>query len=354
MSFRPAFATRFINCWLIASRKWGSLRIFKITDKSITSTAGAEFLFKGLRLNIQEVKSTEGIDRCWVEEAQTVSAESWQTLAPTIRKPGSEVWITFNPGEDKDPTFQRYVVNADPSWVVRKVGWEDNPWFPEVLDIERRRDLAVDPEAYDWIWNGHCRKISEAVIFRNRVSVEAFETASDARLHFGADWGFANDPSALVRCWVKDETLFIDYEAFGFGVEIDRLKDEIFDQVPGADTWPIKADSARPETISYVRRQGFNIAAADKWPGSVEDGVEHLRGFKRIVVHERCKHIAQEFRLYSYKVDRVSGDVLPVIADKHNHGIDALRYALDGYIKGKRPMKINPAALSRFGGARAY
>lgn len=335
---------------LLADRidEMGLTSFFKVTDKSITSTAGAEFLFKGLRLNIQEVKSTEGIDRCWVEEAQTVSAESWQTLAPTIRKPGSEVWITFNPGQDTDPTFQRYVLNADPDWIVQKVGWEDNPWFPDVLDIERRRDLAVDPDAYDWIWNGHCRKISEAVIFRNRVSVEPFETPSDARFHFGADWGFANDPTALVRCWIKDDVLYIDHEAFGFGVEIDHLKSDVFDAVPGSQDWPIRADSARPETISYVRRQGFNISPAEKWPGSVEDGVEHLRGFKRIVVHERCKHIAQEFRLYSYKVDRVTGDVLPIIVDKHNHGIDALRYALDGYIQGKRPMVISDAMLNRF------
>ena len=105
------------------------------------------------------------------------------------------------------------------------------------------------------------------------------------------------------------------------------------DSIPGIRAWPIKADCARPETISYLKNRQFNISAADKWPGCVEDGVAQMKACKRIVVHERCRHVAEEFRLYSYKVDRQTGDVLPIIVDKHNHGIDALRYALTGHIR---------------------
>jgi phage terminase large subunit len=87
-------------------------------------------------------------------------------------------------------------------------------------------------------------------------------------------------------------------------------------------------------------KSGFNVKPAHKWSGSVEDGIAHLKSFKEIVIHERCKHIAEEMRLYSYKVDRISGDVLPILVDKHNHCIDALRYSLDGYIRKVEPSKL--------------
>lgn len=316
---------------------------------------GSEFLFKGLRHSIQEIKSTEGIDICWVEEAQSCSLESWQILRPTIRKDGSEIWVSFNPDQDTDPTFG-LVKRPPPDWIVRQVNWQDNPFFGGTLEAERAACFAQDPEAYDWIWEGHCRKITDAVIFRNRVSFEAFEEPPNVQPLQGLDFGFANDPNAFVRCFIQDECLYVTHEAFGYQVEIDdlpkmvagkdgaeaaeleswsRSDDDKWPGVPDAKRWPIKADGARPETISYLSRRGFNVRAAEKWPGSVEDGVAHLKGFKRIVVHERCKHLAQEFRLYSYKTDRVTGETLPVIADKWNHGIDALRYALDGYIMSR-------------------
>lgn len=312
---------------------------FKITDKSIESLTGSEFLFKGLEKSIREIKSLEGIDICWVEEAQSVSNNNWEILIPTIRKEGSEIWVSFNPDDENDATYQRFVVNAQPDWVVVKVGWEDNPWFPSTLDAERRYMLATDPEAYEHVWGGGCRKVSEAIIFGKRVSFETFETPQGVRFHHGADWGFAADPTALVRSFIQDECLFIDQEAFGYGVEIDETP-ALFRSIDSSELWPIKADGARPETISYMRRHGFNIDAAEKWSGSVEDGVAHLKAFKRIIVHERCKHIGQEFRLYSYKVDKQSGDILPIIVDKHNHGIDALRYSLDGYIQRRGAMGV--------------
>lgn len=306
---------------------------FTITETAITSTAGSLFIFKGLRKSIQEIKSLEGIDICWVEEAQSVSAESWAILKPTIRKRGSEIWISFNPAEESDPTYQQFVVNPPPNAIVRKINWDDNPWFPDTLDTERLYLKGIDQEAYDHIWGGNPRTITDAVIFGRRTVVEAFETpATVDRFFYGADWGFAADPTALVRSFIQGKKLFIDQEQFGFGVEIDELP-QLFDSMPGTRAWPIKADGARPETISYMRRAGFNISAADKWPGSVEDGIAHLKGFEQIVIHERCKNMQQERRLYRYKVDPKTGEILPIIVDKHNHGWDAERYALDGYIQ---------------------
>lgn len=326
---------------LLQDQIWnlGLQRRFKITESAITSNTGSLFIFKGLRKSIQEIKSLEGVDLCWIEEAQSVSNESWDILIPTIRKQGSRIWISFNPGEETDPTYQRFVVKPPPDAIVQTVNWEDNPWFPETLDSERRYLQSIDQEAYDHIWGGHPRTITDAVIFGNRTSVEGFETPPDARFFYGADWGFAADPTALVRSFIQGNKLFIDQEQFGFGVEIDELP-QLFDAMPGTRAWPIKADGARPETISYMRRAGFNISAADKWPGSVEDGIAHLKGFEQIVIHERCKNMQQERRLYRYKVDPKTGEILPVIVDKHNHGWDAERYALDGYIQRRGGMGV--------------
>ena len=107
---------------------------------------------------------------------------------------------------------------------------------------------------------------------------------------------------------------------------------QFYDSIPEARKWPIHGDCSRPETISYMARQGFNIDGATKWAGSVEDGITYLRGFEEIVIHERCKHAIDEARLYSYKTDRLTGEVLPIVLDKHNHCWDAVRYSLDGYI----------------------
>jgi phage terminase large subunit len=187
---------------------------------------------------------------------------------------------------------------------------------------------ARDPEKYAHVWLGEYLRNSEARIFKN-WKVEEFETPEDARFYFGADWGFSIDPTVLVRCWMSGRTLFVDQEAYRVGVEIDRTP-ALFETIPGSKRWPITADSARPETISYMRRHGFgNIGPATKGAGSVEEGIEFLKTYD-IVVHPRCRHTSDELTFYSWKVDPLTSEVLPVPADKHNHVIDALRYAVEG------------------------
>lgn len=316
---------------------------------------GSEYIFKGLHHNTQEIKSLEGVDICWVEEGQSTSEDSWKTLIPTIRKDNSEIWLTFNPIRPEDPTCQRFIENVPDRALIVKSNWMDNPWFTKTLDEERRYMLRTDPDAYDHVWGGQYLRITAAAVFRNNYEIRSFETPEHVdRFLFGADWGFAQDPTTLVRGFIVDNTLYIDHEAYGIGIELDEVPaffaggpvqkrvaigksaataDGFYPGVPGANDWPIKADNARPETISYVARRGFNISAADKWQGSVEDGIAHIKGFDKVVIHERCKHTAEEFRLYSYKVDKQTGDILPVVVDKHNHCIDAIRYMLDGYIQ---------------------
>ena len=202
-----------------------------------------------------------------------------------------------------------------------------------------------DYQSYLHIWEGEVRTLNNALILAKYFRVEEFDTPRDARFYHGCDWGFANDPTTLVRCFIVGQTLYIDREAWGIGVEIDNTP-ELFDTIETSRKWPIKADCARPETISYMRRHGFNITPAKKWQGSVEDGIEHLKTYD-IVVHPRCTHMIDELNHYSYKVDRQTGDILPVIVDAWNHLIDSLRYALDGCIKGRGMMRINSKAIRR-------
>jgi phage terminase large subunit len=324
--------------------------MFEALKSEIRTPGDGIIIFAGMQNHTAaSIKSLEGYDIAWVEEAQSLSAYSLKLLRPTIRKPGSELWFTWNPESADDPVDQ-LLRGPKPiaGSVVVQANWRDNPWFPAELDADRLSDQERIPDEYDHIWEGAYLTISDAIVFRQRVTVEPFDTPSDARLYHGADWGFAQDPTALVRCWIRGSgpaaELMIDMEAGGPGVEIDRLP-ALFDTVPTARRWPIKADSARPETISYMARQGFNISAAKKWPGSVEDGVEHLRGFRRIVVHPRCERAAREFRLYSYKVDKQTGQVLPELVDANNHWIDALRYALDGVITGRRPARVGALSI---------
>ncbi len=305
---------------------------FIITNKSIKSVNGSEFIFSGLRSNISEIKSMEGIQICWVEEAQKVSEESWQVLIPTIREEGSEIWLSFNPDNIKDPTYQRFILNTPDSSLIKKVSWNDNPHFPETLKRELEYDKRVDYDKYLHIWEGEPRTISDAQVFKGKFVVDVFDAPDDTTFYYGADWGFARDPSVLVRCYIADRTLYIDHEAYGVGVDIDELP-QLFSVVPGAKQWKITADSARPETISYMNKQGWNFVRSIKGSGSVEDGIAYLRSFEKIVIHERCKHTINEFIMYSYKTDKLTNEVLPILIDKENHIIDALRYSLERLIK---------------------
>ena len=330
---------------LLSDQIWamGLNGFYEITKNAIVGANGTEFLFKGIKFNTEEIKSTEGVDICWVEEAEKVSAESWDILIPTIRKDNSEIIIVFNPDSEDSPTYQRFVVHPPKGAWVRKINYTDNPYFPDVLRQDMEWCKERDYEAYLNIWEGECRKHSNALIFAGRFKVEDFDTPLDARFYQGADWGFAKDPTTLVRCFMQDRTIYIDREAWGVGVDLDETP-ALFDTIDTARKWPIKADNARPETISFMKRRGFHISGAKKWAGSIEDGIEFLKAYD-IVIHPRCRHTIDEFNNYSYKVDKQTGDVLPVIVDAWNHCIDALRYSLDGVIKGRGAMKINPAAL---------
>lgn len=312
----------------------GLSNFYEVQRDAIYGRNGSAFIFRGVRHNVQSIKSMTGITRAWVEEAQTVSEESWRILIPTIRDEGSEIWLTLNPHRKEDATSQRFIEKPPAGAINIRINWNDNPYFPETLDQERKRDQdRLDPATYAHIWEGAYIENTAAQVFADKYKVQEFEPGNWDGPYYGADWGFSQDPTTIVRCWVHDGCLYIDHEAYQVGLDIDRTA-ELFDTVPDARSHTMRADCARPETISYLQRHGYpRITGVQKWAGSVEDGIQHMRGYKGIIVHPRCKHTLDEMRLYSYKVDRLSGDILPTLVDAHNHCIDAIRYALAPLIR---------------------
>jgi len=314
---------------------------FKVLNTHIECGNSGRVIFQGMSNQTAEsVKSFEGYDVAWVEEAQSFSQRSLDLLRPTIRKPGSQLWFSWNPMSPKDPVDAFFLKNPPKDAVSVHVSYEDNIWFPEVLRNEMEYDKRRDPDKYAHIWLGHYQKQSQARVFKN-WQVDEFEEEPGARFYFGADWGFSRDPTVLIRCWIKGRTLFVDHEAYRVGCEIDQTP-QLFNSVPAANEWPILADSARPETISYMQRHGFpKMVRAKKGPNSVKDGIEFLKSHD-IVVHPRCKHTIDELSMYSYKVDDKTQEVLPQLDDTKNHVIDALRYALES------TRRATPVAISAF------
>lgn len=349
-------------------QKLGLSGVYKVTDKEISSRINDTlFIFKGLRYNVEEIRSMEGIDIVWVAEAQKCSDASWKVLIPTIRKenpeesteqkalehatdedyanvlPVSEVWVDFNTGLDTDPTYQRFIKNCPPNSYVKKVSYRDNPFFPQVLRDEMEYDRKVDPDSAANIWDGELAMARPGAIFKGKWRIDSFECSRENGFdgpYQGADWGFSVDPTVLMRVWVKDRCLYIEYESWALHCELDDIP-TLFDKIPMARNYRIMGDSARPDTISHVTNKGFKVEGAEKYKGSVEEGVSFLKSFEWIIIHERNVHMIAEAKNYSYKLDRLTAEPTTDIEDKHNHCWDAVRYALHRLI-----------ALSRKGGRR--
>jgi phage terminase large subunit len=311
---------------------------FRVQTNHIETPFDGVILFQGMKNQTADsIKSLEGFDVAWFEEAQAASERSLTMLRPTIRTPGSELWFSWNPEQASDPVDQllRGTV-LPPGAVVVRANYRDNPHFPDVLRAEMEWDQARDPEKYAHIWLGEYQRNSEARVFKN-WRVEEFTTPADAIHRFGGDWGYSVDPAVLVRCHLNPlnkRELRIDYEAYQVGCEIDHLP-ALFGTVPDAHLWPIRSDSARPECISYMQRHGYpKLRAATKGNHSVKEGIIFLQGFD-IVIHPRCVHTVDEFTMYAYKVDQQTNLVTPYLSDKKNHVIDSVRYAAEELRKPK-------------------
>lgn len=333
VSIKESFHAELKNA--IASEPWLA-SFYDVGVDYIRGANGTEFLFKGLRHNMSNIKSMAQIDICIVEEAEDVAESSWVDLEPTIRAEKSEIWPIWNPKKENSPVDVRFRKNQAARAIIVEMNHRDNPWFPDELRELMERDRKMfDPGKFNHIWEGAYLKLSEVSVFKN-WKIEEFEAEDSDILRFGGDWGYSVDPSVLVRCFVRGHRLYVEHEAYMVGCEIVDLP-ALFATVPDSNKWIITADSARPETISHLRRHGYpKIVPALKGAKSLEEGVAFMQSFE-IVVHPRCIHSIQELTDYSFKTDKDTGQVLPVFEDKDNHVIDSIRYALEALRRAKKP-----------------
>ena len=207
---------------------------------------------------------------------------------------------------------------------------------------------ASDYARYLHIWEGQTLTFTDAQVFKNKFVVEAFDPLEQWNgAYYGLDFGFAQDPTAGVKCWIADNRLYIEHEAVKKGLELDDTASFLIENLPDIENHVVRSDSARPESISYLKRHGLKkCVPVEKGKGSVEDGIEFIRSFEKVIIHPRCKEVANEFANYSYKVDRLSGDILPVVVDDHNHTIDAIRYALEPIMKARNVQRTKQKGYS--------
>ena len=312
---------------------------YEVQNGVIRGANGSEFLFAGLRNNISRIKSFEGIDRVWVEEAQTVSKSSWDTLIPTIRKDGSEIWVTYNPELETDDTHQRFVINPPQDAVVVKVNWSDNPWFPETLLREKEELKARDPDGYQNIWEGHCRVALEGAVYakelrraqeEGRIGCVPYDAEKPVHTFF--DLGWADNTSIWFAQTVGAELRLIDYYS-NAQMPIQHYLTVLQDKgyVYGTDWLP---HDAKARTLATGRSVEEIMLAAGRRvrivPNlSMTDGINAARTvFNRCYFDEtKCGEGLQSLRRYRFDVDtdtrQLSGRPLH---DFHSHAADAFRY----------------------------
>lgn len=343
---------------------------YTVERNTIIGANGTEFIFGGLRVDPESLKSMGHITKSWIEEASGVSQRSLDVFLPTVlRTPGSQVWFSYNPEDDEDPVHKRFVaykydstLKPDSDALVIESGWQDALEFgvlTTAMVAEKDKAYATDYDSAEHVWGGKTRKANVAAIFADKCIVEEFTPSPTwSGPYYGADWGFSNDPAILRKHWINNGNLYIEDEAFGVGIDIPELP-TLFTQVTGwwryefdaqrkrflttklpLPNIKIRSDCSRPETISQMCKMGVPCVPCEKWPGCIEDGIAFLRSFQNIIIHPRCKQAQHEAKNYKYKVDKATGKPTTVIVDADNHGWDSTRYALEDLIKTQDQTQI--------------
>lgn len=242
---------------------------YEIQKNGIFGKNGTEFGFEGLHHNITNIRSWEGADGVWVEEAHTTSNNSWNVLIPTIRKDGSEIWMTLNPEFEDDATYARFIARPPKSAVVVQVNWRDNPWFPKVLEDERIDLLERDPDAYDHVWEGRCRQWLEGAIYARelRAAYEqkricAVEFDESLPVYTAWDLGHTDDTAIWWYQVVRNEVHVLEY----FGCSGMGLS-EYAKQILGHEV-----------EINIVQRDG--VPRVECKIGPAVDGLDHRRAYR--------------------------------------------------------------------------
>ena len=318
----------------------GLLPFYEITQTSIRGFNGTEFAFIGLKNNPTNIKSFEGVDICWVEEAQTVSRLSWNILIPTIRKQGSEIWVSFNPDLETDETYQRFVVKPPRDCIVMRINWSDNPWFPETLRLEKDALKERDLNAYNQVWEGMCRRSVDGAIFGNEMQ----QAENDGRLtkvpydptkpvHAVCDLGWSDATAWWFVQFIGMETRLIRYFEGSQRTMTSYLAQlQTFGYVYDTIWLPHDAENktlaAAGRTIEeIVRGAGFKTSVMPRVP--VVDSINAARTiFPNLWFdRENCADGLNCLRHYRYEVDPESGQFSKSpLHDQYSHGADAFRY----------------------------
>jgi phage terminase large subunit len=324
---------------------------FDIKDTEIRNRHGSgKIIFMGLQaVSAESIKSLEGYDIFWIDEAQSVKQRSLDILRPTVRKAGAEIWASWNPTKPGDP-IELLLGGKNPpdGAVVARVNYDDNPDFPPSLRTEMEYDRKRDPDKARHVWDGEYETASEASIFKHGVHwVVADELIADdfeppaLPLLYGADWGFSPHPSALVRCWIEGKNLYVDAESVAIGVLPDDMP-AFFVSMPDVMKHTVVADSENPQMITHMRTKGFKVIASVKGKGSVKAGLDFLKGYT-IHVSPKCTTLIEELGAYSYKINP---DVIDPLTQRamittepdedafHPHVVHALRYAVESVRRG--------------------
>jgi len=318
----------------------GLLEFYEITQNSIRGKNGTEFAFVGLRNNVSNIKSYEGVDICWVEEAQTTSRLSWNILIPTIRKGGSEIWISFNPELETDETYQRFVLQPPQDCIQIKINWSDNPWFPETLMLEKDALKNRDIEAYNQVWEGLCRQSVDGAIFAKELQ----QAELDGRLtkvpydatkpvHAVFDLGWADSTAIWFLQFVGMETRLIRYiednqKTISHYLATMQTFGYVYDKVWLPHDAENKTLAAAGRTIDdIVRAAGYKTQILPRVP--ILDSINAARTIFPSCYFDRDNAAdgINCLRHYRYEVDPATGQFSRnPLHDHYSHGADAFRY----------------------------
>ena len=324
---------------------------FNITKQGITNkVTGVKIIFKGLWKDPDSIKGIPDLKLVWVDEASKISKKSWNILVPTaIRNIDCQVIVTFNPDFTTDIVYDEFIMNNNrKNTFIKKISFRNNPFSLSQEFYDELEALKVrDYDEYLHVYEGHCITNSQTKIFKrgiywNVLDEKTYVEHNDVNLKFGLDLGFSpNHPTFGVREYVHDGSLYVTHEAVQSGLDIDLTPDFLVKHLPNVKNHTIWVDSSRPETISAINRryvesikQSLHAKGVEKGQGSVEDGIEHLKSYKMIYIHPRCKRLIDNFDRYSFKTDR-KGNILRDIEKANDDGIDDLRYAEEQTMKRK-------------------
>jgi phage terminase large subunit len=328
-------------------KSMGVESFFDVQRTAIYGKNGSEFSFVGLKHNVTSIKSFEGVDYCWIEEGQAVSKTSWGTLIPTIRKPGSEIWVTFNPDLDTDETYKRFVLNPPENAIVRKVNWDDNPWFPDVLREELTNLRLKDMDSYLNVWEGHTRQMLEGAVYANELRkaqeenrIRDFIVDKSVAVSCFFDLGWADMTSIwFVQSIPGGEVRVVDFyqncqKTIDHYVHILENKGYVY-----KDWWLPHDAENKNMTGKSVKdiMESMNKPVRITLKLSVADGINAARTLlNRAFIHEtNCSDGLQNLRHYRYDVDQNTKMFSnKPLHDQHSHAADAWRYVAVGLEEG--------------------